>query len=211
MIKIDVLDRSPVFLFGVKAVFMAARITEVTTRLSSLQEPCWAADVHLIDPEAVVEADPVKYVARIARLAPVIMLTSSTSAFPPWAFLEAGARDLVSRFDESGVFVEAVKQVAVGGLFRPKGEAAPTADAPGEESAAEVGPALCLSRREEQVLAQIAHGLTHSQVATRLGISRHTVDTYVKRIRSKTGAGNKAELTRAALLSGARQVPTPSS
>jgi Bacterial regulatory proteins, luxR family len=40
----------------------------------------------------------------------------------------------------------------------------------------------------------------HGQITTRLGISPHTVDTYVKRIRAKLGAGNKAELTRLALL-----------
>jgi DNA-binding CsgD family transcriptional regulator len=57
-----------------------------------------------------------------------------------------------------------------------------------------------LSEREGQVLRQISRGLTHGQIATRLGISPHTVDTYVKRIRAKLGAGNKAELTRAALL-----------
>ena len=57
-----------------------------------------------------------------------------------------------------------------------------------------------LSEREEQVLRQIARGLTHGQIATRLGISPHTVDTYVKRIRAKLEVGNKAELTRAALL-----------
>jgi DNA-binding NarL/FixJ family response regulator len=58
-----------------------------------------------------------------------------------------------------------------------------------------------LSPREQQVIRQIAHGRTHGQIARALGISHHTVDTYVKRIRSKLGLGNKAELTRAALLS----------
>jgi DNA-binding NarL/FixJ family response regulator len=57
-----------------------------------------------------------------------------------------------------------------------------------------------LSARESQVLTHIAHGLTHSQIASRLRISPHTVDTYVKRIRAKLGIGNKAELTRFALL-----------
>jgi DNA-binding CsgD family transcriptional regulator len=56
-----------------------------------------------------------------------------------------------------------------------------------------------LSPRENEVLRQVAAGLTHAQVATRLGISRHTVDTYVKRIRSRMDLGNKAELTRAAM------------
>jgi RNA polymerase sigma factor (sigma-70 family) len=59
-----------------------------------------------------------------------------------------------------------------------------------------------LSERERQVLGHIARGLTQGQVARRLGISEHTVDTYVKRIRAKLGAGNKAELTRLALLGG---------
>ncbi|MER0481679.1 LuxR C-terminal-related transcriptional regulator [Streptomyces sp. Edi2] len=56
-----------------------------------------------------------------------------------------------------------------------------------------------LSPREQQVLRFIASGMTHGQVARRIGISPHTVDTYVKRVRSKFGIGNKAELTRVAL------------
>jgi two-component system, NarL family, invasion response regulator UvrY len=59
-----------------------------------------------------------------------------------------------------------------------------------------------LSSREQQVLRLIAHGLTHEQAARRLGVSRHTVDTYVKRVRGKLGLGNKAGLVRAALAYG---------
>lgn len=57
-----------------------------------------------------------------------------------------------------------------------------------------------LSAREGQVLEYIALGYTHCQIALRLGISRNTVNTYVKRIREKLDAGNKADLTRAAML-----------
>ena len=70
----------------------------------------------------------------------------------------------------------------------------------GTAPSAEPAEAVTLSGREEQVLRQISRGLTHGQIATRLGISPHTVNTYVKRIRAKLGVGNKAELTRAALL-----------
>jgi two-component system, NarL family, invasion response regulator UvrY len=59
-----------------------------------------------------------------------------------------------------------------------------------------------LSSREQQVLRLIAHGLTHDQAARRLGVSRHTVDTYVKRVRAKLRLGNKAELVRAAMAYG---------
>ncbi|NUT48713.1 MAG: helix-turn-helix transcriptional regulator [Saccharothrix sp.] len=69
---------------------------------------------------------------------------------------------------------------------------------PAEQSAAPIA-GNPLSRREQQVLQHIAEGLTHGQIARQLGISQHTVDTYVKRIRSKLLLGNKADLTRAAL------------
>ncbi|WP_223279355.1 helix-turn-helix transcriptional regulator [Streptomyces sp. SDr-06] len=59
-----------------------------------------------------------------------------------------------------------------------------------------------LSVRERQVLRLLADGLTHDQAARRLGISRHTVDTYVKRIRAKLTLGNKAELVKAAMCYG---------
>ncbi|MEU3887712.1 LuxR C-terminal-related transcriptional regulator [Streptomyces sp. NPDC029041] len=56
-----------------------------------------------------------------------------------------------------------------------------------------------LSARERQVLRLIADGYTHDQTARRLGLSPHTINTYVKRAKGKLGLGNKAELTRAAL------------
>jgi DNA-binding CsgD family transcriptional regulator len=62
--------------------------------------------------------------------------------------------------------------------------------------------ASALSGREATVLRFVARGLTHEQIGRRMGISRHTVDTYVKRVRAKLGVGNKAELTRAALALG---------
>ncbi|MFB8759372.1 response regulator transcription factor [Streptomyces nigra] len=65
--------------------------------------------------------------------------------------------------------------------------------------AADHGWVAPLSPREQEVLQFIASGMTHDQVARRVGISRHTVDTYVKRVRTKFGVGNKAELTRVAL------------
>jgi DNA-binding CsgD family transcriptional regulator len=57
-----------------------------------------------------------------------------------------------------------------------------------------------LSFRESQVLKRIADGRTQGQIARDLGISPHTVDTYVRRIRTKLRLGSKAELVKAALL-----------
>jgi DNA-binding NarL/FixJ family response regulator len=77
-----------------------------------------------------------------------------------------------------------------------------------ESSAPSDSPTKALSPREWQVLSNVAKGLTHDQIARRLGISAHTVDTYLRRVRFKLRLGNKAELTRAALelASGWQQV-----
>ena len=56
-----------------------------------------------------------------------------------------------------------------------------------------------LAPRELEALALIAQGFTQAQAAVRMGVSAATVDTYMRRIRKKLGAGNKARLTRRAL------------
>ena len=70
---------------------------------------------------------------------------------------------------------------------------------PEPEPQPEPEPMPQLSVRERQVLGYIASGLTHGQTATRMRLTKATVDTYVERIRRKLGAGNKADLTRAAV------------
>jgi RNA polymerase sigma factor (sigma-70 family) len=62
-----------------------------------------------------------------------------------------------------------------------------------------VSAAPRLSPREREVLRLIAEGCTYLQVARRIGISTHTVSTYLRRIREKTDAQTLAELVRLAL------------
>ncbi|MEU2668771.1 response regulator transcription factor [Streptomyces sp. NPDC007164] len=100
-----------------------------------------------------------------------------------------GADGYVSEFSSPSELVRAVHEAALAGQ--------PPSGARTTEVSADERPVL--SRREQQVLGFIADGLTHAQVARRLAISQHTVDTYVKRIRRKLRVGNKAELARAAL------------
>ncbi|QQC89022.1 response regulator transcription factor [Streptomyces alfalfae] len=62
--------------------------------------------------------------------------------------------------------------------------------------------APALSHRERQVLAHIAAGLSHKQIARRLGISVHTVGTYLRRIRTKRTAPTVAHLIRLGVAEG---------
>jgi len=59
-----------------------------------------------------------------------------------------------------------------------------------------------LTPREVETLRWIAMGFTHAQIATEMGLSRATVHTYAKRIRTKLKVNNKAQLTRMAIQLG---------
>ena len=53
-----------------------------------------------------------------------------------------------------------------------------------------------LSTREAEVLQLVAHGYTVDEVATKLAVSPHTVQTFVRRIYTKLQVGSRAEAIR---------------
>ncbi|KHL08961.1 DNA-binding NarL/FixJ family response regulator [Mumia flava] len=196
MIRTDLLVTSPCFLIGLSQVFTEAGIRIVATRASAIEEPCWLADVAVIDADAVSGSD-LEIVTATARSMAVLVLTNELAKNQE-TYLHAGAAGVVNKGETGGGIVRAVELAAAGTATRAARSTASAGAVVHDTAGLSERPRL--SDREEQVLSQIAHGRTHGQVATRLGISPHTVDTYVKRIRVKLGVGNKAELTRAALL-----------
>jgi DNA-binding NarL/FixJ family response regulator len=59
-----------------------------------------------------------------------------------------------------------------------------------------------LSQREEQVLALVARGFTHQEIADRLDLSIKTVETYLGRLMTKLRLRRRAELVWYALETG---------
>ena len=59
-----------------------------------------------------------------------------------------------------------------------------------------------LSARERELVTLVAQGATDAQIAARLYISVRTVRSHLDRIRDKTGARRRADLTRLALAAG---------
>jgi DNA-binding NarL/FixJ family response regulator len=193
VIRTDILVSSPLFLMGLSQTLSAAGIRVVAVRNSADEDPSWLADAALIDAAAIPCPGDMTPIVEAAKCMSVLVLNNE-AASDDEVYLRAGAMGVVSKGDTGENIVQALQTVASGRrLGGTETKPAPTAERTQLS-------AFQLSEREEQVLQQIAHGHTHGQIAIRLGISPHTVDTYVKRIRSKLGVGNKAELTRAALL-----------
>ncbi|WP_328923829.1 helix-turn-helix transcriptional regulator [Streptomyces sp. NBC_00190] len=65
-----------------------------------------------------------------------------------------------------------------------------------------VAPAPELAPREQEALGHIAAGRTYLQTARHMGLSKHTVDAYLRRIRAKLNVHSTAELTRLAITLG---------
>ena len=72
------------------------------------------------------------------------------------------------------------------------------------------GPSGPLSARERQIIALLAGGASNTKIAQTLYVTPNTVRTHLDRIRDKTGARNRAELTRYAIQAGIEPVvPSP--
>ena len=71
------------------------------------------------------------------------------------------------------------------GVAEPRGPRASSAKAPGRHS---------LSPREAEVLEWLKHGLSEKEVAEELGVSTHTVHTYVKGLYRVFQVRTRAEL-----------------
>ncbi|MFD8807991.1 DNA-binding response regulator [Streptomyces sp. NPDC059597] len=199
MIRTEAITASPIFLAGLVQVLDGSGI-DVTAR-SSQANPPRRTDVVLLDAEALCVAS-LQQITELAAQAPVLVVNHASEADSA-PYLRAGASGVIHKNGSVACIIRAIQALAAGS--RPT----PCLCGPTQPSLESTGPAAQegmsapdgnLSDRETQVLRQISRGLTHGQIATRLGISPHTVDTYVKRIRAKLGVGNKAELTRVALL-----------
>jgi two-component system invasion response regulator UvrY len=110
--------------------------------------------------------------------------------------LRGGVHALLTREFEVDELAKAVTAARHGGLHVAAELFTPLID---RTAAAPAENQQDLARREVETLKWIAEGLTHGQISRRMGLTEATVSTYVKRIRNKLNAGNKAELTRRAI------------
>jgi two-component system response regulator NreC len=113
-------------------------------------------------------------------------------------FLQAGGQGYVSKAAVDQELLDAVLAVARGERYLNPTLAMRLAMEMVREEALEAS----LSPREEEVLRLLAQGLSHKEVAERLGISEKTVATYRERGMEKLGLRSRSELLRYAARKG---------
>jgi len=172
-------------------------VTASVTSAAELDQPGAAYDVVVLDLQSGPDAGPsLKMVARMAEISRPLVISSWDRPPSLLAVIRAGAWGCITRQASHDTVTCGLNVVAAGGFFlceqlvdrfRLELNRPLRADTHG------------LAPREVETLQLIAQGLTQGQIATRMGLSHATVNTYAKRIRAKLKVSNKAELTRIAI------------
>jgi DNA-binding NarL/FixJ family response regulator len=117
--------------------------------------------------------------------------------------IQAGAAGYLLKDSSPEQFVEQIRSVRAGGspispliarrlLLRFQGQAPADLPLPLPAATGDLAEPL-LSARETEVLGHLSRGFTCDEVARMLGLSRHTVLTYVRRIYGKLEVNSKPE------------------
>ncbi|GAB2460804.1 response regulator transcription factor [Comamonas humi] len=190
---------------GLAMVWAAASRAEALAQLRS-QSPGAVLDVLLVD-LGLPDGSGLDVIAAARAAQPACAVMVSTIFGDEENVLrsiEAGAMGYLLKDLSAQALVDEIRSLHAGGspinpmvarklLLRGAVGAAPP-PAPAAD-----GPLL--SAREAEVLRLVARGYTVDEVAGALGVSRHTVRTFVRRIYAKLQVGNRAEAVR----EGARQ------
>ena len=212
MIGIAIVDDHPIALRGIEylladvddidVVVTAASVAELRGRLARSPDAP-APDVILLDLYHDGESACFEAIAELAATVRVLVISASGRPEDVTGAIRAGACGYITKNTPLEQFRTAIYTAAGGGFWLSSQLAdilCTQLGVPEPRKGSGGGPQP-LAPREEETLSLIARGFTHSQVASRMGISRATVDTYVERIRAKFNIGNKADLTRLALRS----------
>jgi DNA-binding NarL/FixJ family response regulator len=203
VLRVAIVDDHPVARYGLAAILSTVPDLEVVATVAACAElpvtdtGTVAADLVIIDLYLVGGRPALADITRLSAQRPVLVVSASRAPADVLAAMQAGASGYLTKHATGDAYVTAIREV-VGGGFYLSAQLADLLHAATDAPRPPVGRDE-LSRREQEALAYIARGFTHQQTATRMGVSKATVDTYIARIRTKLGLGNKAELALAAL------------
>ena len=199
MFTVGIVDDQPVRRAGMQLLIQGdpdVRVVASVSRVAELDPAETRCDVVVLDLPLRSDEGTLAIISHLADVSRPLVI--STWDQPPTlsAAVRAGARACVSRQADPAAVAAAMRVVASGGFYlcdlthqRLRAELS----RPPREDPSGLGP------REVETLRFIVRGFTQAQIASRMGLSLATVNTYAKRIRAKLKATNKAELTRIAI------------
>lgn len=211
-VQLLIADRRPNAAAGLAAGLVDAADIDVAGRCHEAEElpgvlgPASNIEAAVVDPE-MFDGDAARAVEAIRQIdqgVAVLLLTTQVDA----ALLDALAQkrvSCVSAYSEAEPIVSALRALLRGETRIPT----QVQDALTERLRGPVSPAVPqLTRREEQVLELAATGLTISEIAAELSISRSTAKAHLLRVYEKLEAPNRTAAVVTAVARGMLRVNT---
>lgn len=199
---------------GLEALVAGSPSLTITVAAASVD--ALAGDPRLASSEVVLlHATAIELLPRDLDALPPIPIVVLLRETPPRdaipTLLAAGARGVLpddATVEEIAAAVEAaaaglvvVSADQVGDLVGSRPAAAPPGEFPRARRPS-TGRVPALTPREHEILAMLAEGLPNKLIASRLGISDHTVKTHLEAVFDKLGASNRAEAVARAVRMG---------
>ncbi len=146
--------------------------------------------------------DGISAISRFKELAPevcIVMLTVFEDSEKVFRALCAGASGYLLKTLPAERIVEAVREAAAGGAPMSPGVAKAVLGRFVQLAAPGQGGDYDLSDREREVLELMTQGLIKKEIADRLGLSFHTVNTHLRNIYTKLHVGTRGAAVAKAL------------
>jgi DNA-binding NarL/FixJ family response regulator len=192
MISVAIVDDHPVYRQGLAAAVEAADDLALVGDASSIEEfekLVTQADVVLLD----LHLPGIEGSAGVAHVCGkghrVLVVSAAESRKDVVDAIAAGAVGYLTKESDAEEITRAIRTVASGASYVSPTLASFLLKAEKETAAYK------LTKREREVLALVAAGETDQDIAEQLFIATTTVHSHLERIRDKTGARRRAELT----------------
>jgi two-component system nitrate/nitrite response regulator NarL len=146
----------------------------------------------IIDPDSELKADAVQRLGAAFPATRVIILTAITDEATGAALLRAGVAGYMPKHASAAELVESIRRVHRGGLYVHPSVAGKLFNILGRTEP-DLDSLSTLSRREKQVLNELARGLSNKEIAIQLSLGDNTVKKYVSDILEKLDVRNRVE------------------
>jgi len=143
--------------------------------------------------------DLIKRVKAILPKIKILVLSCHQDSLYAERSLRAGALGYLNKQESNERVIEAIRMVLAGKRSVSAEITQKLLDQAFDNPNAKNGSVECLSDRELEIFRMIGDGMTSGNIANRLIISIHTLDTHRENIKRKLGLRNANELTRAAV------------
>lgn len=137
--------------------------------------------------------DAIPHILQATPNSRVAILTSSEDGALAARAIQAGATGFIIKDAGTSVLTDRIRAVAHGDL---------TIDSRVAQSVLQPARRTTLTKPEVELLRLVAEGLTNQQIATRLGLSAHTIKEYLAKIMRKLDTRSRAETVARAMSDG---------